>query len=270
MNFVSPGGTPDTSRSPFPKMWIIPATILDTGKKAAYLFNLPLLSPSHTGHRKPPPRDCEDLSFFYIGDRGIIIEPRQPVWKQVGRNPDACCRMYLTDYFHAGHCVLKLTARERHMCSMDTLRATMDVFLSKCLDGPGAQGYGGQARAIWPLPTSTRGALPTDSPHPVVLPPTYLLDISYSRYPPPPANGMGCDPYRDPIYGNLTGFCIGEGPPTDSDPTIVNGPISNGTVQLDHPDPGAYPVSQVLFYLKYFRPVSWSASYQARFGVTES
>ena len=88
---------------------------------------------------------------------------------------------------------------------MDTLRATIDVMISTCLDGPGAPGTGVQA-AAQPLsgPSPVNGTpVGAVTPLPVVLPPTYLLQMGYRQ-----PGLQACIPYKDPVYGNDTGFCL--------------------------------------------------------------
>ena len=47
----------------------------------------------------------------------------------------------------SGNCILVITAEQKHYVSMDTVRATIDVLLSTCLDGPDCPRLGGWARA---------------------------------------------------------------------------------------------------------------------------
>ena len=37
----------------------------------------------------PRSRDCEDASFAFIGEQSVVVGPRQPFMKQVGRESDS-------------------------------------------------------------------------------------------------------------------------------------------------------------------------------------
>lgn len=77
----------------------------------------------------PRPRDCEDASFMFIGEGNVIVGPQKPLVKQ------------------SGNCKIEVNSKQRHACTWDVLRATIDVLLGTCLDGPQAVGLGGIASA---------------------------------------------------------------------------------------------------------------------------
>lgn len=77
----------------------------------------------------PRPRDCEDASFTFIGEGNVIVGPQKPLVKQTG------------------NCKIEVNSKQRHACTWDVLRATIDVLLGTCLDGPQAVGLGGIASA---------------------------------------------------------------------------------------------------------------------------
>ena len=94
----------------------------------------------------PGPRDCEDASFLFVGEGNVVVGPKQPLIKQVGMKSYhiLLVKQSLT---RTGDCRIEVSSKQRHACKWDVLRATIDVLLGTCLDGPQAVGLGGVASA---------------------------------------------------------------------------------------------------------------------------
>ncbi|KAM0795518.1 hypothetical protein BDR22DRAFT_586350 [Usnea florida] len=132
------------------------------------------------GQESPRPRDCEDASFAFIGEQSVVVGPRQPFIKQVG------------------NCKIEVSSKQRHACTLDVLRATIDVLLATCLDGPQAVGAGGVASA---RPFDVKGPTSLIARQSIEyqnltelgvgppLPPTFEIEIYKARPLPPLRNG---------------------------------------------------------------------------------
>ena len=94
----------------------------------------------------PRPRDCEDASFTFIGEGNVIVGPKEPLIKQVGMKSNGIL-LLLQYLIWTGNCKIEVSTQQRHACTWDVLRATIDVLLGTCLDGPQAIGLGGVASA---------------------------------------------------------------------------------------------------------------------------
>lgn len=146
----------------------------------------------------------------------MVVGSREPLIKQTG------------------DCKIEVSSKQRHACTWDVLRATIDVLLGTCLDGPQAVGLGGIASAR-PFdandPTSLLRRNSFDHQNITELgagpplPSTFEIEISKARPLPPLCHGS-----TEPVNG--TAGCIGH--------SLTNSTSGNGSLLLISNRTGAF------------------------------